>query len=232
MKKRMLTLIAGAMLALYATAQADTPDRLKLNFGCKVGFHAATYNTTDFGIEGYRYDERMIQSNKIGYSVSPFVRLSKKRFYLQTEATLSLSRHYFEFMQESAGDDTGAAFTPNYKLTTYCVKVPLLIGYNFVQSEPYGMGFFTGPNAKFVFTSQSKQEFNHFTYDDLQERLRPIVLYWELGLGVKIGNFFFDFVYDIGLSNNTRHIYSESMGKRFTTRRTDNLLSFSVGTIF
>lgn len=229
---RTLTILIATLSVLSATAQDSMQEGVKLNFGCKVGFHAATYNTTDFEIEGYRYDGSMIQSNKIGYSVSPFLRLSKKRFYLQTETTLSISRHYFEFIEESPGDDTGEGFIPNYKLTTYCVKVPLLVGYNFVQSGPYGMGLFTGPNAKFVFTSHSKQEFNHFTYDDMQERLRPVVLYWEIGLGVKIGNFFFDFVYDIGISNNARYIYSESTGKRFNTKRTDNLLSFSVGTIF
>lgn len=231
--RHIIVVFLTLMLSSMAQAQENSK-RVHFNAGIKVGFHAATYNTTTFNIDGYEYDDRVIQSNKIGYSVSPFVRISGSRLYLQTEGTLSLSRHNFEFKEilpensEILKNET----KPQYHLTTYCIQVPLLLGYEFVKSEPYGMSFFTGPKAKFVFTAHDEQEFKHFKYTDLQESLRRTVYYWEIGLGVKISNICFDFVYDIGLSSNTNGIISQKSGEKFSSRRSDNLLCFSVGIIF
>ena len=220
-------------LPLFLQAQ-EKSEKLHFNCGLKVGFHAATYNTTVFEIDGYEYDDRIIQSNKIGYSVSPFIRLSKKRYYIQTEATMSISRHNFEFNEITQKNDKPleGGSKPAYNLTTYCIQVPLLIGYKFVDSSPYGMSFFTGPKAKFVFTGHDKQRFKHFKYTDLEESLRDIVYYWELGFGVKISNICFDFVYDVGINSNTNGIISKKSGEKFYSNRSDNLLSFSLGIIF
>ena len=227
------SIIAFLFLPLLLQAQGKS-DKLHINYGFKVGFHAATYNTTIFEIDGYEYDDRIIQSNKIGYSVSPFIRLSKNRYYIQTEATMSISRHNFEFNETTYKNDEQleGGSKPEYNLTTYCTQVPLLFGYKFVDSGPYGMSFFTGPKAKFIFTGHDKQRFKHFKYTDLEESLRKIVYYWELGFGVKISNICFDFVYDIGLNNNTNGIISKKSGEKFYSKRSDNLLSFSLGIIF
>ena len=234
MRIRSLLAIIALLFALTLHAQEKGDTRIKVNTGFKVGFHAATYNKTDFEIDGYEFNERIIQSNRIGYSASPFIRIIKGKYYLQTEATMSLSRHYFEFNsirpEETIQEE--AENTPEYKLTTYCIQVPLLLGYEFLQSGHYAMSAFTGPNTKFVFTAHDKQEFSHFRYSDLQELLRSTVFYWRIGLGVKISNVCFDFTYDIGLNNNTRGIVSEKSGKRFSAQRSDNLLSLSAGIIF
>ncbi len=233
LRHTVVTIIAALLLPLFVQAQ-EKDTKLHLNFGLKVGFHAATYNTTTFEIDGYEYDDRVIQSNKIGYSISPFIRLSKNRYYIQTEATLSLSRHNFEF-NEVAGKNNESlegGGKPQYDLTTYCMQVPFLFGYKFVDSGPYGMSFFTGPKAKFVFTGHDKQRFKHFEYSDLEESLRDVVYYWELGFGVKISNVCFDFVYDVGLNSNTYGIVSRKSGEEFYSKRSDNLLSFSLGIIF
>ena len=94
------------------------------------------------------------------------------------------------------------------------------------------MSFFTGPKAKFVFTGHDKQRFKHFRYTNLEESLRNVVYYWELGFGVKISNVCFDFVYDVGLSSSTNGITSNKDGEKFYSKRSDNLLSFSLGIIF
>lgn len=225
--------IAVLLLPLFLQAQSKS-EKLHFNFGFKVGFHAATYNNTTFDIDGYEYDDRVIQSNKIGYSFSPFVRLSKNRYYIQTEATLCLSRHNFDFNEVTNKNDEllEGGNTAQYNLTTYCMQVPLLFGYQFVDSGPYGMSFFTGPKAKFVFTGHDKQRFKHFKYTDLEESLHDIVYYWEVGFGVKISNVCFDFVYDVGLNSNTYGIVSKKSGEEFYSKRSDNLLSFSLGIIF
>lgn len=235
--KSIIIAITAILLSLGVAAQGNKDNKSRVNAGLKIGFHAATYNNTDFCIDGYEYDNSIIQSNKIGYSVTPFIKVNYKRLYIQTEANLSLSRHYFEFIETNSNENetpmyTENSKTPEYKLTTYCIQVPLLLGYNFVESYPYTMSVFTGPKAKFVFTAHDKQEFMHFKYNYLREQLEPILYYWEIGLGVTISRFCFDFVYDVGLSNNAKGILSPNEGKKFKSKRSDNLLSFSIGIIF
>lgn len=220
------------MLPLFvASAQETTRSKVKFNAGIKAGVQAATYNITKFRIEGYKYDDSSIQSNKTGYAITPFARLAIGRSYFQTEAVLSISHHNFNF-EEIAPTDQIISLPVEYNLTTYCIQVPLLYGYNFILDDIYGMSVFTGPKTKFLFTSHAKQEFSNFNDDSLQEELRPIVFFWELGLGVKISRFFFDFTYDIGFTDNTHGVVSKSSGKRYSAERIDNLLSFSIGMIF
>ena len=94
------------------------------------------------------------------------------------------------------------------------------------------MSVFTGPRIKHIISSHNKQEFNNFKYSSLREELEKTTYYWEIGLGVKIGNVFFDFVYDIGLSATSKYLEAADEGKRFKTSRSDNVLSFSIGMIF
>jgi hypothetical protein len=211
----------------------ESDNRIRVNAGLKVGFQAITYNNPTFGIEGYTYNENTIQSNKVGYTVAPFLRLSHGRFYIQTEAALGITRHSFDFTDTREGSIAG--ITPNipiYDLRTYCLQVPILFGYNFVMQSSYGMSFFTGPKTKFIFTAHDRQQFKHFAYDDLEEVLEKKTYYWGVGLGVKIYNVFFDFVYDLGLTDPSKFIRAPKVRKEFSTKRRDNILSFSVGIIF
>ena len=215
------------------TSAQENSWRLKFNAGLKVGFQAITYNDPTFEIDGYAYNESTIQSNRIGYTIAPFVRISAGKFYLQADAAFGITRHNFDFTDTRASNI--AEITPNipqYDLKTYCLQVPVLIGYEFIKQDGYGMSIFTGPRTKFTFTSLSEQNFKHFTYDDLEEVLKKKVYYWEVGLGVKINNVFFDFVYDIGLTDASRYIKAPKMKKNFKAKRKDNILSFSVGMIF
>lgn len=211
----------------------ESDNRIRVNAGLKVGFQAITYNNPTFGIDGYTYNENTIQSNKVGYTVAPFLRLSHGRFYIQTEAALGITRHSFDFTDTREGSIAG--ITPNipiYDLRTYCLQVPILFGYNFVMQSSYGMSFFTGPKTKFIFTAHDRQQFKHFAYDDLEEVLEKKTYYWGVGLGVKIYNVFFDFVYDLGLTDPSKFIRAPKVRKEFSTKRRDNILSFSVGIIF
>ena len=227
------TLICILMLLPSLIQAQENDNKTRFNAGLKVGFQAITYNDPEFGIEGYEFNENTIQSNKIGYTIAPFIRVSKGRFYIQGEAAFGITRHSFDFTdtRESAIDELDPNI-PTYELKTYCLQVPILFGYEFVKQDRYGMSVFTGPRTKFTFTAHSDQNFKHFSYDDLEEALKKKVYYWEVGLGVRIYNVFFDFVYDVGLTKASRHIEAPKIGKRFHAHRKDNILSFSVGMIF
>ena len=227
-------LIVCLLLLFPCLLNAQEKNRkVRFNAGLKVGFQAITYNDPTFEIDGYTYNENTIQSNKIGYTVSPFLRVSCGRIYLQAESAFGIARHSFDFTdtRESSIADVNPNI-PEYELRTYCMQVPILIGYEFIKQDKYGMSLFTGPRTKFTFTSLDDQQFKHFTYDDLHEILEKRTYYWEIGLGVKIYNVFFDFVYDVGLTNASKYIEAPKIKKQFKTQRKDNILSFSVGMIF
>ncbi len=227
------TLIA-TILMLYASmiaAQSTEENRLKFNYGIKAGFQAITYNHTDFDIEGYTFNDNTIQSNKIGYTLTPFLRLTKGNFYIQTEAALGITRYNFDFNDNNVAQGF-APTTAEYDLTTYNIQIPLLIGYNFISYEDYGMSVFTGPRAKFIFTSLSTQDFMHFKYEQMMEELNKRDIYWELGLGIRIFNVLLDITYDWGLSMNKTRITDKESGAIFNSKRNDSTLGFSVGFIF
>lgn len=229
---RNLIIYLFLLLPLCTNAQ-ESKKRIRLNAGVKVGFQAITYNNPTFEIEGYTYNENTIQSNKIGYILTPFLRLSRDRFYIQVETALGLTRHCFDFKDTGKSNITDIEPNiPEYYLKTYCLQVPILFGYEFIKQNRYGMSVFTGPRTKFIFTAHDEQLFKHFTYDDLVEVLEKKSYYWEIGLGVKIYNVFFDFVYDLGLTDAAKYIRAPKIGKEFKSSRKNNILSFSVGMIF
>ena len=231
MRMRCLIIALVATFPLFIVAQ--NKGKVQFNAGVKAGFQAVTYNNPQFSIEGYKFDTNNIQSNKIGYAFSGFARITKNKFYLQTECTFGITNHSFDFQDEQENVDGG--FIPNstvYDLRTFCIQVPILFGYNIVEQGRYGMSIFTGPRTKFILTSLSQQNFKHFSYNSLEEILNNKNYYWEVGLGIKISRVFLDITFDAGLNKITSNIISHDDGKFFTSSRRENILSFSVGFIF
>lgn len=229
----MRCLIIVLIAAFPLLTKAQDKGKVRFNAGVKAGFQAVTYNDPDFDIDGYKFDTNNIQSNKIGYAFSAFARITKNKYFLQTEATFGITNHSFDFRDEQANSDGN--FIPNntvYDLRTYCIQVPILFGYNIVERGRYGLSIFTGPRTKFILTSLSQQNFKHFRYEKLEEVLNDKTYYWEVGLGIKISRVFLDITFDAGLNKVASHIISHSDGKIFTSSRRDNILSFSVGFIF
>ena len=226
-----MTIALTAAFPLFIFAQEK--DKVQFNVGIKAGFQAATYSHAEFDIEGYKFDTNNIQSNKIGYAFSLFARVTKNKFYLQTEGTFGITNHSFVFQNKQENID--GSFIPNntvYDLRTYCIRIPILLGYNFIERGRYGMSVFTGARTKFILTSLNEQNFKHFEYGNLEEILNDRNYYWEFGLGIKIGRVFLDITFDAGLNGTSSHIISHEDGRIFKSNRRDNTLSFSVGFIF
>lgn len=222
MKKSCLIL---TLLLISFTLEAQ--DKLKLNTGFKAGVQASTYHQTTFTLEGYNYNNKSLNT-RIGYSFSGFLRLSKGRPYIQTEGIFSIDKYNFSFEPEDVITNESDNI-PRYKLTTYSIQVPLLLGYNFVNTRTYKMSVFTGPKAKFLFTSLSKQRFDNFPFGDAKEELDPLTFSWVVGLEVSIANICFDFIYQIGLNNTSKYIYIPETKERFLFNRNIDVLGFSLG---
>ena len=222
MKKFIITTVI-----LFISVALNAQNKLKLNTGFKAGVQASTYQNTKYTLEGYSYNKKS-QNTRIGYTFSTFLRLSKGRPYIQTEGIFSIDKYNFSF--EPVATTTHNENTiPRYKLTTYSIHVPLLFGYNFVNSETYKMNVFTGPKAKILFTSLSNQEFINFPFSDAKEKLDPLTFSWVIGLEVGIANICFDFVYQIGLNNTSKYIYIPETKEKFLFNRNVDVLGFSLG---
>ena len=230
MKRCLLAAIACLLSFAINPVHAQEESKLKLNAGLRIGVQANTYHNTRFDIEGYDYNNTS-QNTRIGYTVSGFFRAGKNRMFLQTEATLSTEKHNFSFEPETESLSSTMTSPPRYRQTNYSIQVPLLLGHYFVNSDQYKMGVFTGPKARFLFTSLSKQEFDNIEFKNAKEYLDPLTYSWVLGLEVNIANLCFDFMYELGLSNVSQYIDIPEKGKRYRFDRNINALCFSLGII-
>lgn len=215
------------LLFLFISFASNAQDKLRLNTGFKAGVQASTYQHTEFTLEGYNYNEKSLNT-RIGYTFSGFLRLSKGRPYVQTEGIFSIDKYNFSFEpQNIITNDVN--LIPRYKLTTYSIHVPLLFGYKFVNTQTYKMSVFTGPKAKFLFTSLSDQNFINFPFSGAKEELDPLTFSWVVGLEVNIANICFDFVYQVGLNNTSEYIYIPDTHEKFQFNRNVDVLGFSLG---
>ena len=115
------------LLSLSLGLTAQEKRKVQFNYGIKAGFQAVTYNDPEFEIDGYVFDTDNIQSNRIGYAISPFVRLTKNKFFIQTEATFGITNHSFDFHDEvEPGMEDIVPNKTVYDLRTYCIQVPIL----------------------------------------------------------------------------------------------------------
>ena len=219
--------ICAILLVLFIPFAIVAQDKIKFNTGFKAGVQASTYQQTKFTLEGYSYNKKSLNT-RIGYTFSGFVRASKGRPYIQTEAIFSIDKYNFSFETENTAIGS-EEIIPRYKLTTYSLHVPLLVGYNFVNTDTYKMSVFTGPKAKFLFTSLSKQQYWNFPFADAKEELDPLTFSWVLGLEVSIANICFDFIYQVGMNNTSKYIYVPETQEKFLFNRNVDVLGFSLG---
>ncbi len=209
----------------------------RVNFGINGGFNSSLFFVDEFRIKEITINE--IQNNyKVGYFGSFFVRVNLKRHFLQPEISYHVSNHEIQFDKigsQHPDVDPDYAYIQS-RLHTF--EVPLLYGYNFVKSGPYGMAFFGGPKAKFVSGKKKELTFENFDQENIVETLYPINMAVVMGLGVSITNLFFDFRYEIGLHNISKSVLYESVTENgietasMSIKRRHNVLSFSLGVIF
>ena len=223
----MKKLCAILFLLLTTFVATNAQEKLQFSTGFKAGVQASTYQQTEFTLDGYNYNKKSLNT-RIGYTFSAFLRMSKGRPYIQTEAIFSTDKYNFSFETVN--------YTPNfedniarYKLTTTSMHVPLLLGYNFVNTETYKMSVFTGPKAKILFTSLSDQDFINFPFANAKEELDPLTFSWVLGFEVNIAKICFDFVYQLGLNNTSKYIYIPETNDKFYFNRNIDVLGFSLG---
>ena len=209
----------------------------KVNIGLKAGFNSSMYFTSRLQLDGQRFED--IQNNyKVGYFEALVFRSNMKRHFIQPEFTYNVNKGDITFDKNQNNETLPPDFA-TIRSTIHSLEIPLLYGYSFVKSHPYGMAFFIGPKLEYIWKRKTKEEFSNFGHDNIQEELHPINVSSVIGLGVNISNIFFDFRYEIGLTNISKEIIYEkningeiSHEKGIVINRHKNVLSFSLGVIF
>lgn len=213
-------------------------DKQKVSIGIKGGF-----NSTMMFTDKLSYGEQDItdlQNNyKVGYVATMFVRIPvKKQHFLQPEVSYAISQGSIS-MSNLRENATILESNALIRTKISSLEVPLLYGYKFIDSYPYGMSFFLGPKIAWTIKRQSYSEYSGFYQRNITENIRPLNYSAVLGIGVNISNVFFDFRYEIGCNNITKSVsYDKEMTvepyneKEIILKRRKNILSFSVGAIF
>lgn len=245
MNKLCLTIISVLMLACSVNLYAqdimlydNKQKKQKVSIGIKAGF-----NSTMMFTDELHYGEQEItdiQNNyKVGYISTIFIRIPvKNKHFIQPEVSYAISQGSIS-MSNLRENATILEDNALIKTKISSLEVPLLYGYKFIDSHPYGMSFFLGPKVAWTIKKQTSSEYSGFYQKGIKEIIRPLNYSAIIGLGVNISNIFFDFRYEIGCNNITESItYDKELTiepyneKELTLKRRKNILSFSVGAIF
>ena len=230
-----LLLMGGFPVLLHAQQTEQQPastgaDAVTINWGAKAGFTAALSLVSDFSIGGTPIKE--VQNGyKVGSLASVFMRVNIGRHFLQPEVSYNVNHCDISFYKPQPEDlPLGSGINEEASISSKIrsFDVPVLYGYNFIKQGSYQMAVFAGPKLRLLLNRKSDIIFYNFDEDDLREELHRFSLSFTLGLSVAISPIFFDFRYDIGMLNLTKHLSSGDVNYR----RRDNVLSFSLGIFF
>lgn len=247
MKQRILLILISCLFSgMYLHAQKATAPMLtlsksqksKVNLGFKGGFNSSMFFMDEFML-GTESVKGLQNNYKVGYFGAFFGRFNlKKHHFIQPEISYNVSKGSVSIQNELENSSIlpGEALIKN---TITSINIPLLYGYKFVDSEPYGMAFFVGPQVAWTWKEQTSHEFTGFYQQDIYEQIHPFNYSAVLGLAVNVSNIFFDFRYEMGLHNLTRSVtYDQSQTTSpynemdIVLKYRKNVMSFSVGVMF
>ena len=227
-------------------AQKAVPDTVQsttsVNFGVKVGFNSTLSLVSDLVVNDMPISE--VQNNsKIGYFASAFIRVNFSRHFLQPEVTYSINRSSITFSDPILSGAPSASIMGQAELTSsmHCIEIPVLYGYHIIKEDFYSLAVFGGPKFNYIWSKNSNVTFVNFARQELGDALQPLNASFTLGVSVSISRVFFDFRYDLGINNLSRHDSytlpndqpsSNSDGTHISFRRRDCVLSFSLGLLF
>lgn len=248
---RRLFLLAGIIFIFFlsVTAQEKTvrdpfpvPEKKVFTLGATIGFNTIfpiinSLSIDDVQLENYRLDY------KVGYLASFFCRINMDRFFIQPSISWYRSEGEIQIdisdvtLPDLKTDDGSNMQYARLAMKTNSLQVPVLIGYNIVESGPYGLSFMAGPSLKY----NHKVSYTSIASDVTQEFLSDSTPYGigiAMGVTVKIWELFFDFSYELGLnqtesdfkSKNPENLISPDGSLRIDKRT--NMMSFSLGFAF
>lgn len=201
----------------------------RVNFGMKGGFTSTLFRVSSFSIGGVPVDE--VQNNyKIGYFGSFFLRINLERHFLQPEASYAVNRCDIAFMLPA--QEEGGGREASIQSSIHSLDIPIIYGYNIIKDGPYSLAAFGGPKLRYAWKHAGGITYTGFGAAEINEEVQPLNLSFTLGVAVTIAPVFFDFRYDIGLTNLSKDVIVPQGASEIRFHRRDNVLSFSLGVLF
>ena len=233
-------LLISMLLASYFWVGAQSLMRVEnkpVNIGIKVGFSTSLPIVNSLYINGIEAEDIEVEY-RVGYVATAFFRFNIKRFFFQP----GLSWHHSEenirysIAQSTISDaaSSNSSSTDNLlRMKTQAFELPLMLGYNLIKEDIYGLSLVAGPKVKYNYKKS-------YTVESLSSQLTfdndntPINVNIAAGLGVSIGRLFFDFAYEFGLN----HVESDFVqaddpnASGIQIDKRTNEMSFSLGFLF
>ena len=158
--KKLLLLIALLLLTLSVPVRGEKKglqEEPKINVGIKGGFNSSMYFTSRLELDGERMED--VQNNyKVGYFAALFFRVHMKRHFIQPEMMYNVYKGEIAFNKNQNNENTLPEFA-KLNSTIHSLELPILYGYSFVKSRPYGMALFIGPKLEYVWKHKTDEEF-------------------------------------------------------------------------
>lgn len=205
MKKTIFVLIIFAA-ALFASEQTSA----QFDFGLKLGYNASKLSTNLDSIKS---------SMSSGFHVGAFARIGK-RFHIQPEFYYTLSGATFENL------GTGTVNDWKQKVTVGTLDIPVLVGFNIIQTKLLKWRVMAGPEASFLVNSKITDL--SLTGPIEKSNLRTVNWFIQAGTGIDILFLTLDVRYQAGLNSLINDVIG-SNGKLYPVNSKGNLFVVSLG---
>lgn len=236
-KEKIMALLLSVLVAfpVFAGDKDSTGKKRKtvldVSYGVKAGFNSSMFIIDEFVVNGTTISD-MQNNYKLGYNFSVFARFNANRHFVQIGPEFSIINGEIKFDKKASQHPD---IQPDYASIVSNIKsvnIPVVYGYSLVDEKPYNLSIFAGPVLKYLWADKSNIEFINI-FNDVDETLNPFAVNLTVGLSVRISYIFFDFAYEIGLSNISKSITRISEpDERLVLDRRNNTISFSVGCTF
>ena len=205
--KKPIVVLAIFVTALFASEQSHAFD-----FGLKLGYTASKLSTNIDTIKSTMGN---------GFHVGAFVRIGK-RVHLQPEFYYTLSGATFENLGVGTIDDW------KQKVTVGTLDVPVLIGFNIIQSKAIKWRIMVGPEASFVVNSKIEDMNPDVTGPIEKANLRTTNWFIQVGTGIDFLFLTLDVRYQAGLNSLINDVTGKN-GTVYPVNSKGNLFVVSLG---
>lgn len=236
-RKGLLFSLCCLLCGLLSAQSVLRMEEKKFNIGAKIGLNATLPVINSLRILNYEANQFNAQY-QVGYMAALFCRFNIQRFFIQPSPSWHYGRSLLDFaiplpaMNEGDGESSKNG---TLRMRTQSLEMPVLFGYHIVKRGPYGLSLMGGPKVKYNY----KLDYN-LMIDNRETRFAnddtPFGVNIVTGIGVSIGRFCFDFIYELGLNQTEANFKQlnptpESHMEIQLNKRT-NVMSMAVGILF
>ena len=233
---RTFLIIISLFIALpQVFAKTSETNNKRFNYGVTLSANAPFVHERKTYINNTEVSKPLNETKMAG-SISLFGRVNLKRNYLQLEVGTSVIRDVVSLDIKEFGYSRNLNVdSKNFALT---LDIPLLYGYNFIKRDKYELSLFVGPKLRYTYLNKENINNPQNITFNLEEDINPITACVIIGMGTKISRVLIDFKYEFGITEHNKpgtfSLYEKGVfisEGTFYTKRSINLLSFSLGVI-